>query len=91
MTVMHVRFNMPLRRRSLEGFTMTVSELLPALSHLNRADKLRVVQHLVTELAHEEVGHFADGADYPVWSPYAAFDAADALLAALDADDAPHH
>ena len=71
---------------------MTVSELLPALSHLNRADKLRVMQHLVTELAHEEEAHLTGGADYPVWSPYGATDAADALLSALAADarDTPH-
>lgn len=67
---------------------MTVSELLPAISHLNRADKLRVMQHLVTELVNEDEGHFSSGTDYPVWSPHTAFDAADALLAALAEDQA---
>lgn len=70
---------------------MTVSELLPALNHLNRADKLRVMQHLVTELAGEEQAHFTGGTDYPVWSPHTAFDAADALLVALAADDDSRH
>ena len=70
---------------------MTVSELLPALSHLNRTDKLRVMQHLATELVHEDEEHFAAGGDYPIWSPHTAFDAADALLAALAADEPSHH
>lgn len=67
---------------------MTVSELLPALSHLNRADKLRIMQHLVTELANDDGTYLTSGTDYPIWSPHTAFDAADALLAALAADDA---
>ena len=66
---------------------MTISDLLPTLSHLSRADKLRVMQHLVTELAGEEQAHFTGGTDYPVWSPHTAFEAADALLAALTADN----
>ncbi len=67
---------------------MTVSELLPALSHLNRADKLRVMQHLVTELANDDAAYFTSGTDYPVWSPHTAFDAAEALLTAIAADAA---
>lgn len=69
---------------------MTVSELLPTLSHLNRADKLRVMQYLVTELVEDE-GYFSAGTEYPVWSPHTAFEAADVLLAALAADQAGRH
>lgn len=69
---------------------MTVSELLPALSHLNRADKLRVMQHLATELVAEEA-LLTPGAEYPVWSPHAAYAAADALLSALADDKTAHH
>ncbi len=70
---------------------MTISELFPALSHLTRADKLRVMQHLATELVGEEVlgeheAHLTPGTEYPVWSPHTAYDAADALLSALAAD-----
>ncbi len=70
---------------------MTVSELLPTLSHLNRVDKLRVMQHLVMELVNEDEGHFSAGTEYPVWSPHTAFDAADVLLAALAADQSGRH
>lgn len=69
---------------------MTVSELLPALSHLNRVDKLRVMQHLATELVDEE-SHFTPGTEYPVWSPHTAYEAADVLLSALAADKTAHH
>ncbi len=61
---------------------MTVSELLPALSDLDRTDKLRVMQHLATELVEDEV-QLMTGAQYPVWSPHMAYEAADVLLAAL--------
>ena len=69
---------------------MTVSELLPALSHLDRTDKLRVMQHLANELVGEDAAHLTTGAEYPVWSPHTAYEAADALLAALAADKAAH-
>jgi len=71
---------------------MTVAELLPALSHLTRTDKLRVLQHLATELVEDEA-LLPPGAQYPVWSPHTAYDAADALLSALAADTAgpPSH
>ncbi len=62
---------------------MTYSELLPPLSELNHADKLRVVQFLVTELARESEALLSAEQPYPVWSPHTAFSAADALLAAL--------
>lgn len=65
---------------------MTVSELIPALNQLNRADKMRVMQHLSTELLNEDNAFFIAGADYPIWSPHTAYDAAEALAAALAAD-----
>ncbi len=71
----------------MNNFAMTVSELLPALSHPNRADKLRVMQHLATELVEDEA-HSAAGAEQPTWSPHTAYEAADALLSALAADKA---
>lgn len=72
---------------------MTVSELLPALSHLTHADKLRVMQHLASELVQEtepvkeDEASLSPGTVYPVWSPHTAFEAADALLSALAADE----
>ena len=69
---------------------MSVKELLPALRELNRADKLRVMQFLVLELAKEEDTLLTAGVDYQVWSPHNAFDAANTLLEALKADTASH-
>jgi len=68
---------------------MSVKELLPVLQDLGRADKLRVMQFLVSELAREE-GLLLAGAEYPVWSPYHAFDAASTPLGVLDADKTTH-
>lgn len=57
---------------------MTLSELLPALHNLPRTDKFRAVQFLTADLAHDE-GQLLPGAEYPVWSPYDAHDAAATL------------
>lgn len=64
---------------------MSVMELLPVLRELGRADKLRVMQFLVSEIAREE-GLLLAGAEYPVWSPFDAFDAGNTLLGVLAAD-----
>jgi len=51
---------------------------------LPRADKLRLMQFLVIDLAQEEgVPLLAADAEYPVWTPLNAFDAADTLLQML--------
>ena len=57
---------------------MKLDELLPALHKLPRADKFRAVQFLTAELAQGE-GGLLPGAEYPVWSPYEAHDAAATL------------
>jgi hypothetical protein len=56
---------------------MKLDELLPALHELPRADKFRAVQFLTAELAQGE--GLLPGAEYPIWSPYEAHDAADTL------------
>ncbi len=61
---------------------MQLSELLPALHQLPRADKFRVVQFLTTELAQDESG-LQPGAEYPIWSPFEAHDATATLSAYL--------
>jgi hypothetical protein len=65
---------------------MSVQELLPMLRQLDRGDKLRVMQFLIGELSREEGILLGSGAEYPIWSPYAAFEAADSLLNALKTD-----
>jgi hypothetical protein len=63
---------------------MSLTELLPVLQELTRADKLRVLQFLVLELAKEEGALLIPEASYPIWSPYEAFDAAAVLLEVLE-------
>ncbi|MFQ6101090.1 MAG: hypothetical protein ACE5OS_07630 [Anaerolineae bacterium] len=63
---------------------MLITELLPKVQALPRTDKLRLMQFLVFELAREEgIALFQPDEDYPVWTPYSAFDAATTLLDAL--------
>lgn len=65
----------------------TLTELLPTLQVLSRAEKLWVVQYLVFELVREEEADLlTPDMSYPVWSPYNAYEAADTLLKALEAD-----
>ena len=68
---------------------MTLAELLPTLHGLPRADKLRVIQLLASDVAREE-GVEVTSADkaYPIWSPYDAFDGAATLLRVLDEERA---
>lgn len=58
-------------------------QLFPSLRELKRAEKLYVIQFLVSELAQEETPPIQSGVAYPVWSPYDAFDAAAIMLNAL--------
>jgi hypothetical protein len=68
---------------------MSLTELLPAIHALPRADKLRLMQVLVAEIASEE------GAVLPpptmihtIWTPYDSYDAAAVLLNVLNEDQA---
>ncbi len=70
---------------------MALTELLPELQTLNRADKLRVMQFLVLELAKEEDSLLKSGMSYPVWSPYDAFGAANTLLSLLKVEENSQH
>ncbi len=63
---------------------MSLAELFPAVKMLPRADKLRLMQFLVINLAQEEgVSLLAADAEYPIWTPLNAFDAAETLLQML--------
>ena len=63
---------------------MSLSELLPTVKQLPRADKLRLMQLLVVDLAQEEgISLFTAGADYPIWTPLNAFSAAETLMRLL--------
>lgn len=67
---------------------MTLAELLPVLHDLPRTDKFRAVQFLTAELAQDE-GQLIPGAEYPVWSPFDAHDAAATLTELLRAEAEP--
>jgi hypothetical protein len=64
---------------------MSLTELYPTVKLLTRADKLRLMQLLVVELAQEEgVSLFTAGASYPIWTPLNAFSAAEILMQMLE-------
>lgn len=66
---------------------MSVVELLSTLQMLSRADKLKVMQFLVQELAAEEEALLLQsGATYSVWSPYNSHGAAQKLADLLEED-----
>ena len=59
---------------------MSLTELFPEVKNLPRADKLRLMQFIVVDLAQDEgVPLLTSGAEYPVWTPFNAFDAATTL------------
>lgn len=64
---------------------MSLTELFPSVHQLPRADKLRLMQFLVVELAKEEgVPLLTAGAEYPVWTPLNAFSAAETMVKMLE-------
>jgi hypothetical protein len=66
---------------------LALPQLLSTLRTWPRADKLRLVQFLVDELAREEgISQIEAGASYPIWTPHNAFDAAATLLRALQTE-----
>ena len=68
---------------------MSLTELVPAIRMLPRADKLRLMQFLVIDLAQEEgIPLLSAEAECPVWTPLNAFDAADTLLQMLQTHQA---
>ena len=70
---------------------MSVTELLPTLQKLSRAEKLRVMQFLLSELAREEADLLKPGMTSAIWSPYDAFEAAYTMLKALEAAKSNDH
>jgi hypothetical protein len=66
---------------------MSLNDLLATLQNLDRPDKWRVMQFLMSELAGEEGALLQPNTTYPVWSPYNSFEAAQTLLEALRKED----
>jgi hypothetical protein len=68
---------------------MSLTELLPVIQQLPRADKLRLMQVLVANIASEEgIALPATNVAHAVWTPFDAYDAAATLLRVL-AEDKP--
>jgi len=67
---------------------MSTVDLFPTLKSLPRADKLRVMQFLIAELAQEEEPTLQAGATYSLWSPLNSHEAAHKLSQLLESDQA---
>ncbi len=66
---------------------MLSEQLLQELQQLDRNEKFRVVQILVSALAEEETSVdslLQPGAEYEIWSPFDAYAAAETLQTMLD-------
>ncbi|MBL8191469.1 MAG: hypothetical protein JNK38_25860 [Acidobacteria bacterium] len=63
---------------------MVIEQIIPTLRELNRADKWRLIQVLVTDLAEEESGLSLQPGEYPVWTPLESYGAAERLMMALE-------
>jgi hypothetical protein len=70
---------------------MVSSELISTLQGLSRADKLYVMQVLISELAQQETDLIKPNQSYPVWSPHDAVEAADTMLKVLQASKPQNH
>ena len=62
---------------------MTFVEILPSIQALPRADRVRLMQYLATELAREEGVTSELEAIFPVWTPFNSGDAAQVLVQCL--------
>ncbi|UBF25444.1 hypothetical protein K9N68_28255 [Kovacikia minuta CCNUW1] len=65
---------------------MTATELFSTLRSLPRADKLKVMQFLITELARDEEPTLQSGATYSLWSPLNSHEAAHKLAQLLESE-----
>jgi hypothetical protein len=63
---------------------MTLIELLTSARTLCRADRIRLVQYLMADLAREEgMTPLEEGTAYPIWTPLHSFEAAATMLESL--------
>jgi hypothetical protein len=62
---------------------MAIAELLPKIHGLTRADKIRVLHFISSELSVEEEPSLVPDGEYAVWTPVGSEDAAAAMMALL--------
>ena len=68
---------------------MSIMELLTTARALCRADRIRLVQYLIADLAREEgITPLEEDTAYPIWTPLHAFEAAAAMLEAVGKQNA---
>lgn len=65
---------------------MTLTDLLPTLRNLSRAEKFKVMEFLATELAREEELTLQPGATYSLLSPLNSHEAAQKLAQLLESE-----
>ena len=70
---------------------MIPSNLISDLRRLDQVDKLRVMQLLVIELSKDEGALLKAGTEYPIWSPYNAYEAAHVMLGLLKSHQQRSH
>lgn len=68
---------------------MSFAEVVSSLPQLSRAERIRLLQYLVTDIARGEGVELVPGAAYPVWTPLGATDAANTLLQAIRPSEEP--
>jgi hypothetical protein len=68
---------------------MSLSDLLPSLEALPRAEKLQAIRFLTEKLMEEDklLAYFQPGGSYPVWSPYDSYEAAAVIHRMLESDE----
>lgn len=59
---------------------MAIADLLPKIHELPRADKVRILHFITSELSAEEQPGLLPGAEFPVWTPVGEESAAADLL-----------
>jgi hypothetical protein len=65
---------------------MSLAELLPVVRSLPHQDKVSLLQFLANSLAQEAgLPQIKPGDEFPIWSPYSAFAAAETLQQTLEA------
>jgi hypothetical protein len=70
----------------MKGWIMALNDLLQAARELDRADKLRMMQFLLAELAKDEDVDLQE-VEYPIWTPLGVYEAAQTLSDVLKANE----
>ncbi len=67
---------------------MSLAELIPFVNNLSQPDKLSLFKLLAAQVPDAELQAIFSAAEYPIWSPYEATEAANILMQMIQ-DDSP--